>query len=399
MHALEINNFVSFTLAIVLLFVGKIALNRSAKLRRFSIPEPVVGGLLAALAVALLYFVFRLQVTFRLDAQPFLLLYFFAGIGLKADIRDLLSGGRPLLYLTLLAAAYLLLQNSIGMGVAGLFGMDPKAGLMAGSISLTGGLGTTVAWAPIFADQLGIANAAELGVACSTLGLIAACVLGGPLANFLIRRHKLKTSDDGNLDIGQSNDEPHMMVDSYGVLWAWLWLNIALIIGYFLDMGLAAAGMNVPRFVSCMLAGIVINNVRSHFAPGITWKGEQQGLALISDIALGMFLVMALMSMQLWELKGAVAFLATVIAVQVAVAALFAAVVVFRVLGRDYEASVIAAGFTGVTLGTTATGIVSMTAVTKQYGAAHRAFLLIPLVGGFFIDIINAMAISFFVHL
>ncbi|MFZ0708524.1 MAG: sodium/glutamate symporter, partial [Terrimicrobiaceae bacterium] len=209
----------------------------------------------------------------------------------------------------------------------------------------------------------------------------------------------LHTSGDADLDIGQPNAEQHIMVDSYGVLWAWLWLNIALIIGYFLDMGLDHVGVKVPRFVSCLLAGIVISNVGRRLLPKLKWTGEKQGLALISDIALGMFLVMALMSLKLWELKGAVAFLTVVIALQVLMVVVFALFVVFRVLGKDYEASVISAGFTGITLGTTATAIVSMTAVTKQYGAAHRAFLLVPLVGGFFIDIINALAINFFANL
>ena len=399
MRHLEINGFVSFTLAIILLFIGKIALNRSATLRKYSIPEPVIGGFLAGLVVAVIYFTLSLEVTFQLQVQPFLLLYFFAGIGLKADIRDLLTGGKPLLFLTLLAAGYMLTQNLLGMGVAAAFGMDPKAGLMAGSVSLTGGLGTTVAWAPIFTERLGIANATEIGVASSTLGLIAACVVGGPIANYLINRHKLHTSGDADLDIGQPNAEQHIMVDSYGVLWAWLWLNIALIIGYFLDMGLDHVGVKVPRFVSCLLAGIVISNVGRRLLPKLKWTGEKQGLALISDIALGMFLVMALMSLKLWELKGAVAFLTVVIALQVLMVVVFALFVVFRVLGKDYEASVISAGFTGITLGTTATAIVSMTAVTKQYGAAHRAFLLVPLVGGFFIDIINALAINFFANL
>ena len=155
MRQLEINSFVSFTLAIILLFIGKIALNRSETLRKYSIPEPVIGGFLAGIVVAVIYFTFSLEVTFLLEVQPFLLLYFFAGIGLKADIRDLLTGGKPLLILTLLAAGYMLMQNLLGIGVAAAFGMDPKAGLMAGSVSLTGGLGTTVAWAPIFTDELG----------------------------------------------------------------------------------------------------------------------------------------------------------------------------------------------------------------------------------------------------
>ena len=132
MRQLEINSFVSFTLAIILLFIGKVALNRSEILRKYSIPEPVIGGFLAGIVVAVIYFTLDLEVTFLLEVQPILLLYFFAGIGLKADIRDLLTGGKPLLILTLLAAGYMVMQNLLGMGVAAAFGMDPKAGLMAG---------------------------------------------------------------------------------------------------------------------------------------------------------------------------------------------------------------------------------------------------------------------------
>jgi ESS family glutamate:Na+ symporter len=277
--------------------------------------------------------------------------------------------------------------------------MDPKAGLMAGSVSLTGGVGTTMAWAPTFVDELGIANAREIGVAANTVGLIAACVIGGPIANYLINRHRLPTSGDENLDIGVSNAEQHAPVDSYGVLWAWLWLNIALIMGYFLDIGLTEAGVKLPLFVSCLIAGILISNVAGRFFPRVAWPGQEQGLALISDIALGMFLVMALMGLKLWELQGAVAFLTVVMALQIFMSVLFTVFVVFRSMGKDYEASVISAGFGGITLGSTATAIVNMTAVAKQYGAAHRAFLLVPLVCGFFIDIVNALAINFFVGL
>ena len=133
------------------------------------------------------------------------------------------------------------MQNLARDGRGAAFGMDPKAGLMVGSVSLTGGLGTTIAWGPTFTEQLGISNAVELGVAASTLGLIAACIIGGPIATFLIKRHQLQTSDDDDLDVGQPNDEHHQPVDSYGVLWAWLWLNVSLILGYFLDMGLDAS--------------------------------------------------------------------------------------------------------------------------------------------------------------
>jgi ESS family glutamate:Na+ symporter len=399
MEAYEIGAFVSFTLAIILLFVGKIALMRYEFLRRYSIPEPVIGGFLAAIVVGIVFFAFDLQVTFKLDVQDYLLVYFFAGIGLKSDIKTLLSGGRPLAILLLLSAGYIVLQNILGIGVATAFGMDPKAGLMAGSVSLTGGVGTTVAWAPTFIDRLGIANAREIGVAANTVGLISACVIGGPIANYLINRYRLATSGDDNLEIGVSHDEQNAPVDSYGVLWAWLWLNIALIIGYFFDKNLQEVGVKLPLFVSCLMAGILIRNVAGRLFPRLAWPGQEQGLALISDIALGMFLVMALMGLRIWELQGAVVFLTVVMALQILMSVLFTVFVVFRLMGKDYEAAVISAGFGGITLGSTATAIVNMTAVAKQHGAAHRAFLLVPLVCGFFIDLANAIAINFFVGL
>ena len=336
--------------------------------------------------------------SFKLDVQEYLLLYFFAGIGLTSDIKTLLAGGRPLAILVLVAASYIFLQNIIGIGVAAAFGMDPKAGLMAGSVSLTGGVGTTIAWAPIFTDQLGIANAKEIGVAANTVGLISACVIGGPIANYLISRYRLVTSGDDSLEIGVSNDEQHAPVDSYGVLWAWLLLNIALILGYFFDKGLQQLDVKLPLFVSCLIAGILISNTASRLFPRLAWPGQEQGLALISDIALGMFLVMALMGLKIWELQGAVAFLTVVMALQIIISVLFTVFVVFRLMGKDYEASVISAGFGGISLGSTATAIVNMTAVAKQHGAAHRAFIIVPLVCGFFIDIVNAIAISFFVR-
>jgi ESS family glutamate:Na+ symporter len=398
MEQFEIPPFLSFTLTIILLFAGKLASMRYEILRRYSIPEPVVGGFLCAAVVGAIYFLFDLQVSFNLAARDWLLLYFFAGIGLKSDLRTLLSGGRPLLALIVLASAFILLQNLIGMGVAGAFGMDPKAGLMSGSIALTGGVGTTLAWAPTFVEKLGIGNAMELGVASNSIGLISACVIGGPIASYLIGKHRLQTGPGTDLDIGVSNETPHMAVDSYGVLWAWLWLNVSLILGYFIDIGIKETGAHLPMFVSCLIAGIFINNLRPLF-PRITWPGRDQGLALISDISLGMFLTMALMSLQIWELRNALLFLAVVMTLQILLSIAYTLWIVFRTMGRDYEAAVICAGFGGITLGSTATAIVNMTAVAKQYGAAHRAFILVPLVCGFFIDLINAVVISNFVKL
>ncbi len=401
MNTFEFDAFVSFTLAIVLLFIGKAALSKIEILRRYSIPEPVIGGFLCAAVVGVAYFFFDLQVTFTLEVRDWLLLYFFAAIGLRADIRTLISGGKPLAILLGLASSFIVLQNLLGISVASAFGLDPKAGLMVGSISLTGGVGTALAWAPTFVDKLGITNAMELGVATNTVGLIAACVIGGPIARFLIIRHKLSSTADPQLDVGVGHGKQFSTkVDSYGILWAWLWINVALMIGYSLNEALQAAGLQLPLFVSCLIAGIVLGNTRSLISKkDESYPGARLGIALISDVSLGMFLTMALMGLKLWELQGLVLFIGVVISLQILLSILFTLFIVFRTMGKDYEASVISAGFGGITLGSTATAIVNMSAVAKQYGPAHRAFIVVPLVCGFFIDLVNALIINFFVSL
>ena len=399
MNSFVVDDFLSFTLAIILLFIGKGLTGKVAILRRYSIPEPVIGGFMCAAGVGVAYFFFDLKVTFSLEVRDWLLLYFFSAIGLQADIRTLISGGKPLAILLVLASFFILLQNLTGMGIAGAFGMDPKAGLMVGSISLTGGVGTALAWAPTFVDSLGITNALELGVAANTVGLIAACVVGGPIARFLITRNNIVTSGDSDLNVGvKRSEELTTRVDAYGFLWSWLWLNITLVLGYFINEALAAGGLRLPLFVSCLMGGIVVGNARNLvLGRDEAYPGAKLGIALISDICLGMFLTMALMGLQLWELQGILLFITVAMLFQVFLSVIFTLFIVFRAMGKDYEASVMCAGFGGITLGSTATAIVNMTAVAKQYGAAPRAFIVVPLVCGFFIDVVNALIINFLV--
>lgn len=386
----------SFTLAIILLFIGKFTLNRYQVLRKYSVPEPVIGGFICALIVGLIYFIFDFKVIFSLEVSKYLLLYFFAAIGLKSDLKTLLSGGKPLIILTVLATTYIVLQNGLGLMVATGFGMEPKAGLMAGSISLTGGVGTAMAWAPKFISELNISNAAELGVAANTIGLISACCIGGPIANYLIKRHKLPTGEKGALDVGVSHGATGNNITYYDILAAWGLLNIALMLGSGIHYLIETSGLALPQFVSCLLAGIIIKNAGAPLLKRRKHDVGEQGLSLISDLCLGMFLTMALMSLQLWELKGVVAFIFTVMTLQVLMTVVFTIFIVFRAMGKDYEAAVISSGFGGITLGSTATAIVNMTAVSQQYGVAHRAFIVVPLVCGFFVDIINALIINVF---
>ncbi len=401
MNSYEFESFLTFTIAIVLLFTGKLIVSKVEILRRYSIPEPVIGGFLGAASVAVIYFLFDFKLTFDLGLRDYLIVYFFAAVGLQADIRTLMSGGKPLVILLTLATVFILLQNLTGISLASAFGMEPKAGLMVGSVSLTGGVGTALAWAPTFVESLGISNALELAVAANTVGLIAAGVIGGPIARYLMTRHKITPSRDSKLDIGVDHESQRTTsVNSYAVLWGWMWLNVAIILGYILNETLEGVGFQLPVFVSCLIAGIFIGNARNLILKrDEAYPGAKLGIALISDISLGMFLTMALMGMQLWELQGLMLFMLVVMLFQILLSIVFTVFIVFRLMGRDYEACVISAGFGGITLGSTATAIVNMSAVAKQYGAAHRAFIIVPLVAGFFIDLVNALVINYFVGL
>jgi ESS family glutamate:Na+ symporter len=396
MNIIEVDGFLAFTLAIVLLFVGKLMTKKYEILRKYSIPEPVIGGFACAIVVAVIYAFFDTTISFDLGMRDALLLYFFAGIGLSANFSTLLKGGKPLLMLTALSVVYITIQNGIGVSVATMLGLEPVLGLMAGSISLIGGVGTTMAWAPTF-NEMGLDSAAEVGLASNTLGLIFACLIGGPIANYLIKKHHLKSQGDTQLDIGICHNQT-VKLDHYGYLYAWLMLNLSLILGYFIDAGLSKLGLQLPMFVACLVAGILIGNFKLLVLRKKVSENAQLGQTLISDICLGMFLTMALMGLQLWQLQSTILFIGSVMLFQVAASILFTLFVVFRFMGKDYESAVISSGFGGITLGSTATAIVNMTSVTQQYGAAHKAFIIVPLVCGFFIDIANALIINTFLQ-
>lgn len=405
-ETLTISAFQSFTLAIVLFFVGQKASAAWEPLRRYSIPEPVVGGFLCACVVGLAYALLDVKIVFDLQVRDTLLLYFFAGIGLKSDLKTLREGGKPLAILLALATVFIVLQNLLGMGVAEAFGLDRRAGLMTGSIALTGGVGTTLAWGPLFVQRLGIDNAVELGMASNMVGMIAACTVGGPVASWLMRRHAVRGSGAGALDVGVPRQQATVTLDYYGVLRAWLWLNLALMLGGLVTPLFHELGLQLPQFVGCLIGGIVLRNTMGRWMLGRRqrklgshhWHSMRLGLAMISDICLGMFLTMALMGLQLWVLQGVMGFVLAVLALQVLLAIAFALLVVFRCMGRDYEAVVISAGFGGIALGSTATAVANMTAVARTHGAAHRAFIVVPLVCGFFVDIVNALVIQWLVR-
>jgi ESS family glutamate:Na+ symporter len=394
---LFVRPFLAVTVGILVLFLGKALNGRFRPLREYNIPEPVTSGLLVAVSLFLLHLASGLRVDFDLNARDVLLVYFFTTIGINARVSDLRAGGKPLVLLLVCVTVFLVLQNVVGIGAAKLLGLAPEIGLLTSGVSLVGGHGTAIAWAPVFAAQHGIGNAMEIGVLCATAGLVLASITGGPLARFLIERYRLAgPSSDEPPRVGVHYGEPEPAIDYFSFLRAILAIHISAALGIVVHTWLASVGFNLPLFVPCLLAGTLLTNTLPWIAPRVPWPASTPALALIAEVSLGVFLAMSLMSMQLWALAGLAGPLLVLLALQLALGLLFAWLIAFRALGRNYDAALISVGLLGFGVGSTATAMALMTAVTQRHGPSRVAFLVVPLVGAFFIDLLNAVAIRAF---
>ena len=396
---LHFGSFFVATLGIIVLFVGKRLNEAIGFLRTFSIPEPVTGGLLFSVLITLVYLVSGVEIQFNLAARDVLLVYFFTTIGINSSLKDLLSGGKPLVILLTITIAYVIIQNLTGIFIASLYGLPAPVGVVGGSVSLIGGHGTAIAWAPKIAENYGVSNAMEMGIASATFGLILASIMGGPIARFLITRHNLTPVSTEGLDVGVPNEKEDKGIGHLDFLDAILAIHVSVILGVLLNEGLETLGLQLPLFVTCLFAGILITNLIPKNFPrfsGTEWPSRKPAIALIADISLGTFLAMSLMSMQLWTLVDLAGPLFTILGAQFVIAVLITLFVVFPLMGRNYDAAVVSAGFGGISLGSTPTAMANMSAVTKRYGASHLAFVIVPLVCAFFIDLVNALLIPFF---
>lgn len=396
--AIEIGGFAAFTIAIIVYFTGVRLTGAIGFLRAYSIPEPVSGGILAALLAWGVVALTGREVVYDLSARDFLLIYFFTTVGLGARIGDLIRGGPILAIMLALTVGFMVVQSAIGILGALVFGLPSQAGVMMGTAALIGGHGTAIAWGPVVEETYGVAGAAEIGIAMATLGLIVASLLGGPIAKFLIQRNKLaRPEDHGESFAGEALNEADRAVGAVtnsDFLRSILWINICVAIGVSLDGALQEAGVMLPLFVPCLLTGIAMSNLVPRLFRRMDWPAGTPAMGLIQEFSLSVFLSMSLMSMQLWTLADHVGVLAVTMALQASAATAFILLVVFRAMGRDYFAAVVSSGFTGVTLGATPTAIANMTAVTQRYGPAPLAFIVLPLVSAFFVDIANAVIIK-----
>ncbi|PMG44800.1 sodium/glutamate symporter [Vibrio lentus] len=401
-NILHLGAFFAVTMGIVVLFVGRRLNQVIGFLKEFSIPEPVSGGILASLFFAALYATTSIEVQFDLFARDVLLVYFFTTIGINSSLKDLFKGGKPLVILLVITIFFMIMQNIVGISVASMFGLEPVFGLLSGSISLIGGHGTAIAWAPKVAEEFGLESAMEIGIANATFGLILASLMGGPIAKFLIKRHNLKPTDEQSGSIDSNAKKQQQALTSFQFLDAVLAIHICVIVGALLNELISQTGLQLPLFVSCLFAGIVITNVMPDSYPrisGAKWPTRSPAIDLIAEISLGTFLAMSLMSMQLWTLIDLAGPIFAILAMQLLLAVIINIFIVFPSMGKTYDAAVVCAGFGGISLGSTPTAMANMSAVSQKYGHSAQAFIIVPLVCAFFIDLANALIIPYFMRM
>lgn len=398
---LTLDVFSTLLAATTVLLLGRWLLTHIPLLQRYSIPEPVAGGLLIALLMLALHAA-NISVQFSLALQMPLLLMFFCTIGLSADIPMLRRGGKPLLRFIVVVVGFLFVQNIVGVGMALLLGLEPLLGLIGGSITLSGGHGTGVAWATVFERQYHLEGVMGLAMACATFGLILGGIVGGPVARFLINRQhstalpENKESDDA-LPAEVFEAPRKFQLITAALLFETLFLMaLALTAGTQLAELTRNSAFSLPDFVWVLFAGVVVGNT---VRLSKIYQPEERALTVVGNTCLGLFLAMALMSLKLWELAALAGPLFILLAVQTAALVAYVILVTYRVMGRNYDAAVLVAGQCGFGLGATPTAIANMQALTERYGPSHLAFLLVPIVGAFFIDIANAIVVQAFLSL
>ena len=383
--------------ASLVLLLGRGLVTRVGFLRTYNIPEPVAGGLVVALVLLALR-VFDIQVRFDTSLQAPLMLAFFATIGLSADFASLKKGGRVVGVFVLAVTGLLVIQNAMGIGLAKALGLNPLMGLLTGSITLAGGHGTGAAWGATFSEKFGLASASELAMASATFGLVLGGLIGGPVAGLLIKRVQAPGLEQEKPRMPKGFEQPNKerSITPFTFIETLALISVSLLAGTLLNGALRETAFELPTFVCVLFVGVVLRNGLS--ALGLYQVFERE-VSVLGNVSLSLFLAIALMSLKLWDLASLALPFFIILAAHTLVMALFAIFVTFRVMGSNYDAAVLAAGHCGFGLGATPTAIANMQAVTQRYGPSQIAFLVVPMVGAFFIDIINVIVIKLYLAL
>ncbi len=379
-------------LAAVMYWIGSYIVKRSAFLSKYCIPAPLVGGLLFAAINTVLASTGTMKVTMDTTLQTILMNVFFTTIGFSASIPLIKKGGKQILVILFLSVVVLTLQNTIGCGIASLFGIDPRLGCAVGSISLMGGPGTAAAFGAVMESEVyGVAGASVVGLAAATFGLVSGSMMGNPSMKRRLNELKLK-------EIDYNDDAEEKQADGYETtskrfVNAAMFLVLALGSGMVLSKVLAMTGITFPGYMGSLVMGAVIRNVAEAF--GFSHPNDE--METCGDMALSVFLAMALMGLKLWELANLALPMIAILAAQVTMMFLISYYIIFNFLGKDYEAAVQTAGFIGYAMGAMSNAMANMQTITRKYGPAPNAYFAIP-IGGMISDFFNAVIITGFLN-
>lgn len=419
---IELNAYYTMILATLVLLLGRLLIVKIKFLADFNIPEPVAGGLLAGVIVFLLNALFGLTFQFSTPLQTGFMLMFFSSIGLGADFARLKAGGKPLAVFLVVVAGFIVVQDVVGVGLAAALGLDPLIGLVAGSITLTGGHGTAGAWGPLLEAQYGIVGATTLGIATATFGLVAGGLIGGPVAKRLLKKidhqrlapvgqqtpveevaasqslYSTRHTEAGDAPDSAMFDKPDeiRLITASSTIETLALFAACLAFADLMTIAAKGTAFELPTFVWALAGGVVIRNVLTTF---FNFEMFDRAIDVFGNASLSLFLAMALLSLRLWELTELALPVMVILLAQVGVMMLYASFVTFRVMGANYDAAVLAGGHCGFGMGATPTAIANMQAITDRYGPSYKAFLIVPMVGAFFVDLVNAAVLQFFTQL
>jgi len=329
--------------ATLVLLLGRKLVHSVPLLRKYTIPEPVAGGLLAAVALLVLKKSMGWEIDFDMSLKDPLMLAFFATIGLNANLASLRAGGKMLGVFLIVVVGLLVMQNAIGIGMASLLGLDPLMGLLAGSITLSGGHGTGAAWSKLFIERYGFQNATEVAMACATFGLVLGGLIGGPVARYLVKHSTTPNGRPEDEAVPTAFEKPDVgrMITSLVLIETIALIAICLTVGKVIAQLLAGSALELPTFVCVLFVGVILSNSLALMG---FYRVFERAVSVLGNVCLSLFLAMALMSLRLWELASLALPMLAILAVQALFMALYAMFVTWRLMGKNYDAAVLAAG-------------------------------------------------------
>lgn len=390
----------TLALAVLLLLLGRVVKHYVPVLQRYYIPAPVIGGIIFSIFTLIGHETKTFQFTYEQELKNVLMLAFFTTIGFGASFRMLIRGGVAVSIFLVCSILLIVAQNSAGIGLSYAFGLDPLMGLAAGSIALTGGHGTAAAFGPELV-KVGLEGGLTVSVAAATFGLVAGCMIGGPVGKRLMAKHALKCT---NLEEEIKQDEAvnqqaavldQQKLDEGQLFHAVIYIILCMGAGYFIILGFRSIDVILPGYLGPMMVAAAVRNFLDYNNKRI----PLHEINVTGGIALQLFLAMALMSMNLWELASLAIPLVTILLVQTAIMAAFAYFITFRMMGKDYDAAVIATGQCGFGMGATPNAMANMETFTSANGYSPKAFFVVPIVGALFIDFVNATVLTVFIGL